>query len=192
MNRACGNCSACCSLLPVKGLGKGANVRCQHQSHARGCKVYHRAGFPLECSLWSCQWLACPESTAKLSRPDRSGYVIDVVPDFISIRDDETGEIQQVQVVQVWCDPKRRDAHKDPHLREFLSRQADQMVVALIRYSDVEAFVLFAPQFTGGRGWQENHPNMRAVEHTPQEIAEAISTARGEDWIVKDLSKEKT
>ena len=105
------------------------------------------------------------------------------MPDFIQISDNDTGAVEQVQVVQVWCDPKRRDAHKDPDLRAYLSRRADEGIAALIRYDARDGFVLFAPQFTGGRGWQEMTTGMCEKEHTVHEIVEAL----GPDYVAVDL-----
>ena len=184
MNRQCGTCSACCTLLPVKEISKPANQRCEHQRHARGCKIYRKDGFPKACRYWTCRWLSDPQAR-DLSRPDRSGYVIDVMPDFITVRDDDTGAVQQVGVVQVWCDPKRRAAHRDPHLRAYLSARADEGLAAVVRYSATEAFVLFAPQFTGGSGWQEVWSALRAEEPTVEEIVRA----RGLGYEAVDMSK---
>lgn len=181
MNRTCGACSECCSRLPVKELAKGANERCRHQRFSAGCKIHGKPKMPVSCRSWSCKWLVDGD-TAALSRPDRSGYVLDIAPDFISIRDNDTGEVTDLQVIQVWCDPKRRDSHRDPKLREYLSRRADEGICALIRYSANDAFVLAAPKFTGG-DWQEIHSNMRSAEHTPQQIAEAL----GVGYEVRDL-----
>ena len=182
MKRTCGECTLCCTLLPVKGIAKPANTRCQHQSHARGCKVYRKDGFPIECGLWNCRWLT-GDDTYGLGRPDRTGYVLDIMPDFIQISDNDTGAVEQVQVVQVWCDPKRRDAHKDPDLRAYLSRRADEGIAALIRYDARDGFVLVAPQFTGGRGWQEMTTGMCEKEHTVHEIVKAL----GPDYVAVDL-----
>jgi len=60
---------------------------------------------PPECAIWNCRWLV-NDDTADLPRPDRAHYVIDLMPDFITIRNDETGENQHIQVVQVSIDPK--------------------------------------------------------------------------------------
>lgn len=186
MNRTCGTCSACCTRLPIKEIAKPANTRCAHQPHAHGCKIYRKDGFPTACRYWTCRWLSDPD-TRDLSRPDRAGYVIDVMIDYITIRDDDTGATQNVGCIQVWCDPKRPDSHRDPRLREYLERRADEGMCAVIRYSASEAFVLFAPIFTGGRGWQEMHSAMRSEEHTAADIAAAL----GPDFVAIDLSKEQ-
>lgn len=116
MTRRCGECTLCCKLLPVRELGKGANERCRFQSH-KGCRVYHqpRKGFPVSCSLWNCRWLVDPETT-KLRRPDRSHYVVDIMPDLVRVDNNDTGESQEISVVVVWVDRAFPDAWRDPEL----------------------------------------------------------------------------
>ena len=53
----------------------------------------------------------------------------------------------------------------------------------VIRYDARDGFVLFAPQFTGGRGWQEMTTGMCEKEHTVHEIVEAL----GPDYVAVDL-----
>lgn len=90
------------------------------------------------------------------------------MPDFITAR--EPGkEPQQIPVVQVWIDPRYPDAHRDPQLRAYLARRAEEEgMAALIRYGSTEGFVLFAPAFTG-KGWIENHDGVHGVEHSAEE-----------------------
>src|SRR5262245_598700 len=85
--RRCGDCQLCCNLLPVRELNKGAGQRFRFQKFHKGCTVYHRpeAGFPMCCGLWSCAWLIDPEGTADFSRPDRSHYVVDIMPDYVTL-----------------------------------------------------------------------------------------------------------
>src|SRR5437660_3422800 len=127
--RQCGDCQLCCKLLPMKGgdkpqfsetiaqlveLGimtaadaramepdfyKPAGKRCPHQRHGKGCAIYARR--PFGCRFWNCRWLV-NDDTAELSRPDRSHYVIDVSPDFVTLRHDDSGEPDVVSVIQVW------------------------------------------------------------------------------------------
>src|SRR5215471_20912157 len=109
-NRKCGQCTLCCKLLPVREVNKAANTKCRHQSTAKGCAVYRKPGrFPLSCAAWSCQWLT-EAHTAKLKRPDRSGYVIDMMPDLIVQENNKTGEKTETMVLQVWIDPARPNA----------------------------------------------------------------------------------
>lgn len=182
MTRHCGQCSECCVRLPVKGVDKPANQRCKFQRFHKGCTVYNGLEMPVECSLWNCLWLTGP-GTEALSRPDRSGIVLDAMVDFITVRDDDTGEAQQIGVVQVWCDPRRPTAHRDPALRAYLERRAEEGFAAIVRYDAREAFVLWAPAFTGGRGWVEQHTACRREEHTAAQIAAAL----GPDYVAVNL-----
>lgn len=178
--RQCGGCSLCCKLLPVRELKKGAGQRCQHQRMSKGCAIYGR--HPASCKLWSCAWLIGADGgdTADLRRPDRAHYVIDPMPDYVTVRNNETGEaIDTIPVVQIWVDPAHRDAHKDPALREFLRRRGEEGVAALLRYSDTEAVPLIPPQMndTGDFLVPPNHHTLGKT-HTPAEVEAALRKAR--------------
>ena len=69
----------------VRSLGKPARQRCKHQRHHKGCAVYRKRGFPPGCGAWNCRWLV-EDVTDGLSRPDRSHYVLDVMPDYVTLR----------------------------------------------------------------------------------------------------------
>jgi hypothetical protein len=164
MNRHCGSCNLCCSLLPVRSLGKKDGQRCKHQSHARGCKVHADLGrVSPECRLWNCRWLVNDAGDTK--RPDRSHAVIDIMPDYIKARDDVTGEIDEILVVQIWIDPRYPDAHKDPALREWLDRNQE---IALVRYSAENAIILFPP--SRNREWMVKSSINCESAHTPEDL----------------------
>jgi len=138
-------------------LEKPAGVRCPHQKHHKGCSVY--ADRPAACRAWVCEWLD-EEDTADLSRPDRSHYVIDSVPDVIRAVE-ANGSHRDVLAVQVWVDPKFRDAHRDPALRAYLMRRGAQGFVAMIRYSEKDGFVLIPPNMTSEKQWREQRGEMQ-------------------------------
>lgn len=177
-NRSCGGCTLCCRLLPVRELGKKDNERCVHQRTGKGCAVY--ATLPRvspSCCLWSCRWVV-NDDTAELSRPDRSHYVIDMMPDFITLSDDDDPTHKSnVEIVQVWVDPKHPDAYKDPALLDYLRRRGEEGIAALIRYSAKDAFVLFPPAMTGSGEFVEKHSALRREDHTPAEIVAGIATS---------------
>lgn len=150
--RQCGGCTLCCKLVPVKEIDKRGGVRCQQQRTGKGCAIYQRAGFPISCQLWSCRWLSDP-STAALSRPDRSHYVIDVMADTI-IMTPAGGEPIEMSVLQVWLDPRFPDAHLDPALRSYIDEAG---TAALMRWDERRGFVLFPPSVTGSGQWHEEH-----------------------------------
>jgi hypothetical protein len=174
-NRRCGDCQLCCKLLPVRSIGKVAGQHCKHQRHHKGCSVYgHLARVSPECKLWSCRWLA-EDDTAELSRPDRSHYVLDVMPDFVTLRDDATGAVQQIQVVQIWVDPSYRDAHRDPALRAYLERRAKENIIGLIRWSDTEGMALFPPSLSSDGQWHERDSGMVTNSHSPEDLLAALT-----------------
>ena len=170
--RHCGDCQLCCILLPVKELGKGGNTRCQYQRHRKGCMVYRTPAMPFPCQAWNCRWLL-NDDTGDLSRPDRSGFVVDVQPDFITVTD-TAGAQQKIPCVQVWMDPNRPDAHRDPALRAYLARRAAGGHAAIIRNGSHEGFVLFAPVLTSEPDWIEVHSAVHGAEHTQEEVAAAF------------------
>jgi hypothetical protein len=151
MNRQCGECSLCCKLLPVRELRKKAGERCEHQRHT-GCAIYAKK--PMSCAIWNCRWLT-NDDTAELRRPDRTHYVIDVMPDFIQINDNNTGETRDIPVIQVWLDPKHPDAHRDLELRAYLERRAGDGYAALVRLNARDAIGLFAPSMSSDGQWHE-------------------------------------
>jgi hypothetical protein len=169
-NRRCGECTLCCTLLPVKSLSKGANTRCAH-ARGLGCNIYRKEGFPSECALWNCRWLI-NDDAGDLQRPDRCHYVIDIVPDFVT-----TGDTRAIKIpiVQVWCDPRYPDAHRDPALRAWIIRQTG--FAALIRYNDRDALFLLPPYMSDTNEWEEiggNRTNMEEGTHRADQIAAAL------------------
>jgi hypothetical protein len=169
--RRCGDCQLCCKLLPVRSLAKTANERCKHQKAGKGCTVYHKSAFPSECHFWSCRWLLHEAGTESLRRPDRAHYCLDMMPDFVTLVDNETGARTEIEVVQIWCDPGFRDAHRDPALRAYL--EAKQMP-GLVRFSTTDALHLLPPSRSDDKQWHEVTGAMRETTHTPAQIASAI------------------
>jgi len=147
--RVCGSCTLCCRLLPVAEIRKKANTRCSHQ-FSGGCRVYHKANFPLSCGFWSCRWLTGDASGVR--RPDRTHYVIDIMLDTVVLTHNETGERFEEKALQVWIDPEHRDAWKDPALLAYID---GKRMPALLRYSSWEADGLFPPSRSSNGRW--NH-----------------------------------
>ncbi|HEX3522501.1 MAG TPA: hypothetical protein VHT52_10490 [Stellaceae bacterium] len=162
----------CCKLLPVGSVGKLAGEKCKHQKFGKGCAVYAKLwGVSPECKLWSCGWLTNAEEMAGLSRPDRSHYVIDPMPEFITVTD--RGEPKPIGVVQVWCDPDYPDAHRDPALRAWLEKRN---MPALVRYDNKHGLVIFPPSYMDNHEWLEKHSNLNAeAPHTFEQVMDALS-----------------
>ncbi len=167
--RQCGECQLCCRLLPVRELEKVANERCKHQRFRKGCAIY--AERPLPCALWSCVWLINNDA-ADLIRPDKSHYVIDMMPEFITLQWDD-GSTQHVEVVQIWCDPRFPHAHRDPKLRAFLERRAQEGIIGLVRFGSKQALTLIAPGLNDKGVWIE-HEGRASQEHSVAEIIEKL------------------
>lgn len=150
--RKCGDCTLCCRLVPVVELGKKAGARCEHQRHSKGCRIY--ADRPHSCVMWSCRWLVDDEVNG-LPRPDRSHYVIDIMPDYVTLTQ-EDGTVFEIPVVQVWVDPQYRDAWRAPEMRLYMARMADRHGMAtIIRWSSSEALTVFPPAISSDREWHE-------------------------------------
>jgi hypothetical protein len=188
--RQCGDCSLCCKLLPLSNnklymsdvlfqmrnphamsvFHKPAGQRCEHQRRT-GCAVYNKR--PACCRAWSCAWLD-ELDTAELSRPDRSHYVIDTAPDFVTQTNNETGETKQIEVVQIWCDPQHRNAWQEPRLMAFIERRSKQGIAALIRFNSSAAISVFAPDLSPTGEWAAVESGMVAKQHSFAEIAAVI------------------
>jgi hypothetical protein len=183
--RQCGGCTLCCTLLPVVALKKEGGKRCVHQrslldKEGAGCAVYRRKGFPGECGLWACRWLVDP-TTSALPRPDSAHYVIDIVPDFITAHQGPGGPEVKLPVIQVWCDPRYPDAHRDPKLREWIANFEPECGV-LVRYSERDAIFLIPPHMSDKGIWEErgDGPGMLMEDrtHRADEVAAVLHQSR--------------
>jgi hypothetical protein len=156
---------------------KPAGEPCRFQKHRKGCTVYDRR--PFGCRYWSCRWLV-NDDTADLPRPDRCHYVVDVMPDFVTmtINDEPNAPPVNIEVIQVWVDPKHRDAHRDPRLRAYLERRGNEGKVALIRFNESDGFTLWPPSLTGDGQWHEQHGHSLGRDHAPDERLAGIAIAR--------------
>jgi hypothetical protein len=159
----------------VKGIGKPALTRCQHQRTGKGCRVYHKpeAGFPWECGLWSCVWLTNNE-TGDLRRPDKSHTVIDIMPDYVTNQAAD-GTSVVIPVVQIWADPKYPDAHRDPALRAWLTLRKG--FCGLVRLGNDAALLIIPPYLNDTGEWIEKGSNMREHNHSFGEVLQALSGA---------------
>jgi hypothetical protein len=123
---------------------------------------------PPACAIWNCPWLV-NDDTADLPRPDRARYVIDLMSDNVTLRNDQTGENQHIQVVQIWIDPT---AHRDPAFRRYVERRAEQGIAAIIRFDQRKSLVLFAPVFADDGQW--HYTGIMEQEHTLDQVVRAL------------------
>lgn len=172
MSRECGDCQLCCKLIPVPEIGKLASERCKHQRHGKGCMIY--AARPRSCRVWSCKWLL-NDDMADMPRPDRCHYVIDVMPDYLTVCDNLTGAKTDWRVEQIWVDQNYPDAHRDPKLRAYLERRAKDGIVGLVRWDNKRGMALIPPSLTDGDKWIE-HKEMLDPEsqHSPLDVLAKI------------------
>jgi hypothetical protein len=171
--RSCSTCTACCTQVPVvlsPWEHKPANVRCKHLC-SKGCRIYARRPDP--CQVWSCRWLFDAD-TAELRRPDQAGYVIDCATDAVLATDRETGEQYPIHVLQIWVDPARREAHRDPALRRYLALMAERhQLAAIVRWSSEDGLVLFPPAMNSSGEWAEQGGEMRDAAHMATALRKA-------------------
>ncbi|MFO0562659.1 MAG: hypothetical protein U0269_31870 [Polyangiales bacterium] len=72
--RACGECTACCTLMAVPELHKRNRVACEHVC-AQGCSIHERR--PEDCRLFHCLWLRGAIEGDAQTRPDALGVMFD-------------------------------------------------------------------------------------------------------------------
>jgi hypothetical protein len=179
MNRQCSECQLCCRLLPmqansdseyhryphaiaaalatglavpgVPAFDKPAGARCPHQRHHKGCAVHGH--HPFGCQIWNCGWLA-NDGTKALRRPDRAGYVIDILPDFVTLTSGD--EKHNIEVVVIWADPKCPNAwREDAALLDYLNRLGVEGKAVQIRFNEREAIIAFPPTMSSDGQWHE-------------------------------------
>jgi hypothetical protein len=137
----------------VRELNKPHGKKCVHQRFRTGCAVYHKPDMPKSCAMWNCRWLV-ENDTADLKRPDHSHYVIDLVPDMITL-DHGDGNRFDLICVQIWIDPLYPHAHNDPALRAYIERRAAEGEVALVRFDSRRSLTIFAPPLSEDGQWHE-------------------------------------
>lgn len=171
MDRKCGDCQLCCKLVPVdegllinktevNGFHKKAGEKCVHQRRGKGCMIYPNR--PLSCATWSCRWLV-DSDTADLSRPDRAHYVIDILPDVITI--EVEGNFSDFEVVQVWADPSYPDAWRtDKAFIDYVERRGAANILTMIRFDSDRAIVIFPKSITTDKVWHEVESKLPAPD----------------------------
>ena len=164
--RDCAACKACGTIVPVElpEGNKPANTRCRHLC-SKGCRIYVRR--PEPCRMWSCRWLFDPMATG-LRRPDLSGYIIDPMLDTV------LADGQPVEVLQIWVDPKRPEAHRAPELRAYLHQVAGKhRIPALVRWNSADAMLIVAPPLTENGEWFEGGGAINTRENMVAKIKAA-------------------
>jgi hypothetical protein len=95
VERRCGSCSLCCTVLRVDPLRKLGGVSCIHQREGSQtpCGIHGRPERPSLCGRYRCAWLRGQFESG--DRPDRLGAVLDMSPrvglPLLSIREARPG-----------------------------------------------------------------------------------------------------
>lgn len=118
--RACGSCTACCTVLGVPELGKAAYQACAHLCEA-GCGIH--SDRPGSCRSFECQWLrGVLEVDGRVDpdlRPDSCGVIFDYQP-----------ESAFGEVFTAWeCEP---GASANGHAREIIEGLAEGFLVLIV------------------------------------------------------------
>lgn len=74
MNRICGSCKACCTVIGVDEIQKGWHTPCPNLCD-KGCNIY--SGRPKSCELWQCAWLSGWIDGDERRRPDKLGVIFE-------------------------------------------------------------------------------------------------------------------
>lgn len=74
IEKQCGECTACCSVMKVEELDKPFYQTCQHVC-ATGCAIYHNR--PASCRVWECGWRSGWISGGDELRPDKLGVMFE-------------------------------------------------------------------------------------------------------------------
>lgn len=137
MSRACGDCTACCTVMAVREIGKRVYTKCS-QICATGCAVYLTR--PIECARFKCMWLddADGDLTKDNERPDLSGVLLTFVGgrvDFEAFR--KRYGYPPLQAFEVW--PGAFDAWAGQKVLERVRRRA---IMVLCPYDSLERRML--------------------------------------------------
>lgn len=159
--RQCGECQLCCRVLPIIEIGKKANERCSYAKFGKGCTLHGQPSKPLSCQRWNCFWLVSP--AFDLPRPDRAGYVVDIMPDVVVFGEDVfTGK--KVDALQIWADPRRPEAWRGA-MDWIKSAIGDKEAVAVVRFGPQTAITVVPPCLSDTGDWREVESRlMRPVE----------------------------
>jgi Fe-S-cluster containining protein len=94
----CGNCTACCTVLPIKAINKPINTPCPNCLRG-GCSIYDNK--PQTCTEFECAYLQAKNVPVSL-RPDRCGVIFikktDSRFDGVLIKDRSITETAKAQI----------------------------------------------------------------------------------------------
>jgi len=164
--RPCGDCTACCTIMPVSEIKKPAHEACQHLAPSGGCAIYKKR--PGSCFAWSCLWVL-DRSIPEELRPDRCHVIFDMMADTVTAEASDGKKTLGLTVLVAWGDPAFPDAHRAPIVRELMNEVAEKVgIPTLVRMSDEEAFAVAAPCLAGGENWYEPPSRLEVGSQGPE------------------------
>ncbi|MFO0807906.1 MAG: hypothetical protein U0746_04715 [Gemmataceae bacterium] len=120
--RACGGCTACCTVMGVAEIPTPFFTRCPHETDA-GCAIYDKR--PGACRDFYCEWLV--GGFGEADRPDKLGLL------FVPTRYADAGVVHECLVAyEVW--PSAADSEA---ARTILASASVRGEVGLIRHRDL-------------------------------------------------------
>lgn len=174
MTRKCGECTLCCKLTPIVELRKPgpsflklANQKCPFQRFHKGCTIYDDIQQrPRACFVWRCRWLMSDEGTESLPRPDRAGFVIDEVPDMMTIFDHARGQEISKPAIQIWVG--NTEGGKMPaSLKAYMEHMGSKGYGIICRFDEKRAM---ASAIING-SWK-HEATIASIQHAPADIAQ--------------------
>jgi hypothetical protein len=96
------------------------------------------------------------------------------MPDFVTLQIDNIKS--NIQVVQIWVDPKYPHAHRDPALRDWLFDLGEKRIASIIRYNEKECLCIFPPNLSDDGRWHEvpGNPTIAQKQHSITDILKAL------------------
>lgn len=114
VQRDCGTCSLCCTVMAIAEIQKPRNQRCPNLSLLGRCKIY--ATKPDSCTAFSCLWRI--GIIPRELQPERVHAVGDV---------NDAGD-----TIVFHVDPRFPDAHDRGHLKAFIETMATKINVIVV------------------------------------------------------------
>ena len=78
----CGDCTECCTVLPIQEIQKHAGKTCENCVLSKGCSIY--ATRPKSCVNFNCNYLV-ESSVPSVMRPDKSGIIFEFITENVML-----------------------------------------------------------------------------------------------------------
>ena len=122
MNRECGSCGACCTVMRINEIQKPVETRCPYQREGVGCcSIYDTPKKPKGCSDFECEWLGGLGTDEH--RPDKLGVLM-----YPPTREMVTSGFKVLMCCEI-----RQDAFADNPLWDAMEKTLSGMGWAMMR-----------------------------------------------------------